>query len=52
MTEDDICKRIWEICDALRLTNEDIAGKALIQELDLLCNLMVKRHNSIVRTAP
>lgn len=52
MTEDEICERIWEICDTLRKTTEEITGKALIQELDLLCNLMINRHNSIVRTAP
>lgn len=52
MTEDEICERIREICDVLRLPQERGAGEELMQELELLCGLMLKRHNSIVRTAP
>ncbi|WP_169717006.1 hypothetical protein [Sporomusa acidovorans] len=52
MTEDEICERIWEICTALQYFPEKIAEKELMQELDALCNLMIQRHNSIVRTAP
>ena len=52
MTEDEICDLIRKICDALRLPQEGIAGEELMQELELLCGLMLKRHNSIVRTAP
>lgn len=52
MTEDEICERIWEICNALQRFPERIAEKELMKELDSLCNLMIQRHNSIVRTAP
>lgn len=52
MTEEELCKRIIEICCALKEKTDEITTEKLIQELDSLCNCMSQRHNSIVRTNP
>ncbi|WP_371375473.1 hypothetical protein [Sporomusa aerivorans] len=50
-TEDEICEQIVAISSTLRPAAEKIAENDLMLELDLLINFMIKKQNSIERTA-
>ena len=50
-SEDEVCEQIVEICNTLRPAPGKIAENDLIQELDLLSDFLIKKHNSIDRTA-
>lgn len=52
MSEDEIYKRIMEICCALKVQTDEITEQKLIQELGALCSCISQRHSSIVRTNP